>query len=184
MLKVIPRANPRADYAETYYPPAISLLGLDTTTVPVNTLYCIAEEECRPIPLDELSFHTLGEFCDYWKLNLAGKGLRIAVPAGGPDPLGVRTWLEIQGEQLERYDLTGYRRHLGCDFLNLGIEDHFVRAYVLALYALYRCRAPRVTRDVWAKLFEAHYLLEDLRHEMHRLSMAFPEPPDPEDIPF
>jgi len=183
MLKVIPRAKPRADHAEKYYPPVISVIGLDTTTVPVNTLCCVAEE-CRPIPVDELSFHTLSEFCHYWNLNLAGRGLRIAVPAGGPDSLGVRTWLEVQGEQLERYDLTGYRHHLGCDFLNLGLEDHFVRAYVLALYALYRYRAPRVARDVWAKLFEAHYLLEDLRHEMHRLSMAFPEPPDPEDIPF
>ena len=103
----------------------------------------------RPIPLEELRFHTLSEFCVYWNRNQAGRvGVRIAVPASGPDPLGVQTWLEVRGEQLDRYDLTDYRYHLGCDFLNLGIEDHFERAYVLALYALYRCRAPRITRNV------------------------------------
>ncbi len=183
MLNVVTHV-PHNDYPEShYFAPGISVIGLDTSLAPVRMI-CSGLEESLPIPIDEGSFNSLRDFCDYWNLNLTGRGLHIAVPAHGPDPLGIRTWLEAMGEPLEKYDLTGYRFHIRLDFKNLGLEVHFERAYVLALYALYKHRAAWVVRDVWAKLFEAYYLLDDLRREMHRLSMAFPEPPNPDEIPF
>jgi hypothetical protein len=161
----------------------LNIVGIDTSRAPVTMVRCSGDMESAPMPFDSASFGSLAEFRDHWDSHLAGSGQTIAVPQSDDDPLGVKAWLFGKGVVTENYPFLGYRSHIGLDFQNHGMATEFERPYVLALYASYRRRAGRVARDLWAKLFETHYLLEDIRHEVHRLCAAL-EDDDVEEIPF
>ena len=160
----------------------LQIVGLDTSRAPVTMVLCYSNMESTPIPHHSASFGSLLEFKDYWDSHLADSGQTIAIPQSENDPLGVKAWLIGKRVFTEKYRFLGYRSHIGLDFQNHGLAAEFERAYVLALYASYRRRAGRVVRDLWAKLFEAHYLLGDIRHEVHRLCAALED--DLEEVPF
>jgi hypothetical protein len=173
-----------------------SLIGLDTSQVPVRLVVTLLDDDLRtspdPILMEEYTFHCLREFVEAWTDCISEWEACIAIPQSGPDPLGIRDWLKIQGHILERYEWMDYRAHLDGDFSLAGIPHEFRRPYVLALYAAYRRQAGPLARGILAKLFEVHYLMEDTRREMHRLTVALSvqmlEPGPPElsidDIPF
>ena len=168
-------------------PPTI--IGVDTSRVPVRMVVTSLDEgseSAAPVPTDEETFHSLSDFSAHWTRYWRGSPVRVAVPAEESDPMGVRAWLEAV-HPVECYPWMAYRAHLTKDLeLRDLLPSEHERAYALALYAAYRLRAASVARDLWAKLFEAHYLLQDIRHEAHRLAAALPEvvAPCSLDVPF
>ena len=159
----------------------LKIVGLDTARAPVTMVRCYGDMESAPTPFDSASFGSLLEFRDYWDSHLADSSHLIVVPQSAQDPIGIKAWLFGKGVFTEKYPFLDYRSHIGLDFQNHGMAVEFERPYVLTLYASYRRRAGRVARNLWAKLFEAHYLLSDIRHEVHRLCAALED--DLEEIP-
>lgn len=156
-----------------------TIIGLDTSRVPVRMVVTTLDEGTEttaPLPTDEETFHSLSDFSAHWTRCWRDSPVRVAIPAEESDPMGVRAWLEVV-HPVEYYPWMAYRAHLTKDLelRDLGLTSDYERAYVLALYAAYRLRSPSVARDLWAKLFEAHYLLEDIRHEAQRLAAALPD---------
>jgi len=164
-----------------------TILGLDTSQSPVRGLdVAVWEEggELQICPQLDSVFPTLEEFVLHWKAREDAP--KIAVPSEGHDALGIRTWLECGGHSIEAYEWLSYRVHLSNDtnLRNMGIDSSFRRAYALAVYAGYRQHAALVCTAIWARLLEAHHLLEDVRHDAHRLTAALVAQPPPLDIPF
>ena len=166
-------------------------VGVDTSRRPVrmmcaSTSYDHCQGNVTICPHDTAEFTTLEEFSSNWALRI-GRGVHVAVPNEEADPLGIRRWLECSGERVERYDWWSYRAHLRNDLTleNMGIDSEFRRAYVLALYSGYRRRADVISRSIWARLLEAHHLLDDVRRDAHRLAAALDDTsPGLDEIPF
>lgn len=166
-------------------PVRTSVIGLDTTQSPARLIVTILEGEAHcPDPVEEHTFHCLCDFADTWTNYLSSWEARIAIPRSGADPLGIRAWLEARGQTLERYEWMDYRAHLNGELGLTGLPPEFERPYVLALYAAYRRQAGRLARGLLAQLFEAQYLLEETRHEMHRLAAALSAPLGEPDLSF
>lgn len=171
-------------------PERTSVIGLDTSQAPVRLVVTLLEGKTPcPDPVEEHTFHCLCDFVEVWTNYICDWDACIAVPRGGGDPLGIRAWLETQGQPLERYEWMDYRAHLNGDLRLAGLASEFERPYVLALYAAYRRQAGVLARGLLAQLFEAQYLLEGTRNEMHRLAAALSAPvPEPDlsldDVPF
>lgn len=169
-------------------PARTSVIGLDTSQTPARLVVTLLEDRTPyPDPVEKHTFHCLSDFVDAWSNSICDWEACVAVPRAGADPLGIRAWLEAQGQLLERYEWMDYRDHGGLGLAGLPIE--FERPYVLALYAAYRRQAGSRARGLLAQLFEAQYLLEGTRREMHRLAAALSAPvPEPdlslEDLPF
>ena len=171
-------------------PARTSVIGLDTSQTPARLVVTLLEDRTPcPDPVEEHTFHCLRDFVDAWTNYICDWEACVAVPRGAADPLGIRAWLEAQGQALERYEWMNYRAHLNGDLSLAGLAPEFERPYVLALYAAYRRQAGWLARGLLAQLFEAQYLLEGTRHEMHRLAAALSAPvPEPdlalEDLPL
>ena len=171
-------------------PARTSVIGLDTSQAPARLIVALLEGDSKyPDPVEEHTFHCLCDFAAAWTNWLSGCEAAVAVPKSGADPLGIRAWLETQGQPLEHYEWMDYRAHLNGHMQHAGLPPEFERPYVLALYAAYRRQSGRLARGLLARLFEVQYLLEDTRHEMHRLAAALSMPgPTPdlalEDLPF
>lgn len=186
-----PNENPSAHWLlDGDDDPEKIILGLDTSRVPVRMLVTVVSQghgRDAIYPDGHVAFDSLESFCLHWKLNSYLSYAPIAVPADKADPLGIRAWLAALGQPLEEYEWTSYRTHMRSDMTmaNLDLGD-YERPYVLALYASYRRHAASAVRGLWARLFELHYLLEEIRHEAHRLTgaLAGTEPPPWDEIPF
>ena len=164
------------------------IIGLDTSRVPVRAIVTeIITDEGRECicPWGCATFDDLGDFCYYWDHNWNFPGTRVALPNDQADPLGVKAWLESQGYPLERYPWMIHRAHLASDLtlLNMAIGSEFEPAYALALHAFYRRNAAEVINGIWTKLYEAEFVLRDLRREAHRLAAAL-SPAGRDSIPF
>ncbi len=166
------------------------IIGLDTTRVPVLLLATSANHNVpgRVIPEDSEAFPSLEEFRQYWNEHWRDSPVLVAVPEQKADPLGIRDWLQMIGQPLEPYELTGYRPHLRSDMTlrDLGIADDYRRPYVLALYACHRLQARFVVTCLFAQMLEVCSQLEETRHSLHRLAASLndPVPVGFHDIPF
>lgn len=167
------------------------IIALDTRGKTIKMVHALDErDKTTPFICGHRRFHSLRGFQRYWQREGSKLvDIRVAVPevADAEDPHGVADWVETQEVPLERYPWLGYDRHLNGEFDIWALPDSFKGAYTLALYASYRAHPGMVASSLWAKLFEVHYALEEIRHIAQGLTAAMPRPPipdDPDEIPF
>lgn len=166
------------------------IIGLDTSQVPVRAIMTeIVTREgggSSLCPWGCATFDDLSDFCHYWDHNWNFSGTRVALPNEPADPLGVKAWLQRQGYPLGQYPWMAYRAHLTGDptLQNMAIGSEFEPAYALAVHAFYRSNAAEVINGIWTKLYEADFVITELRREAHRLAAALAAIEEWDEIPF